>query len=74
MPSSEGNENSQKKSEGLISQKKLCKCRTLFFLLEKKNNNFAHFFWYISCIEGSPGLVGFAIGLVNSVITCLTGK
>ena len=62
MPSSEGNENSQKISEGLISQKKLCKCRTLFFLLEKKNNNFAHFFWYISCIEGrvrQPGTSGF---------------
>ena len=62
MPSSEGNENSQKKSEGLISQKKLCKCRTLFFLLEKNNNNFAHFFWYISCIEGrvrQPGTSGF---------------
>ena len=50
MPSSEGNENSQKKS-GLITQKKLCKCRTLFFYQKKKTTTL-HNFWYISCIEG----------------------
>ena len=43
MPSSEGNENSQKKS-GLISQKKTLQVQnTFFFLLEKKNTS-AHFF------------------------------
>ena len=36
MPSSEGNENSQKKSEGLISQKKTLQVQNTFFLLEKK--------------------------------------
>ena len=63
MPSSEGNENSQKKSEGLISQKKTLQVQNTFFYQKKNNNNnFAHFFWYILCIESrvrQPGASGF---------------
>ena len=61
MPSSEGNKNSQKKS-GLISQKKTLQVQNTFFFIRKKNNNFAHFFWYILCIESrvrQPGASGF---------------
>ena len=48
MPSGEGNENSQKKSEGLISQKKTLHMQNAIFLLEKENN-FAHFFSTFLC-------------------------
>ena len=71
MSSSKGNENSLKKSEGLISQKKTLHVQNTCFLLGKKRQ-LCTFFLYISCIESiesdSPGPVGFAIGLVNSVI------
>ena len=61
MPSSEGNENSQKKS-GLISQKKTLQVQNTFFLIRKKKTPLHIFFWYISCIESrvrQPGASGF---------------
>ena len=44
MPSSEGNKNSQKKSEGLISQKNFASAEHFFFIRKKKTTTLHIFF------------------------------